>query len=125
MCPEVDQGHGNDRADVNFHENDIPFEQSVHLHDGTYTILNVVGVQGWRDKEWEFYQGLVVQKPYPTQAAKTAFMQRVFMEAARACGTGYRACCKEMPADGLTKPLVQDLHVKFVKILGLESRKVP
>lgn len=32
---------------------------------------------------------------------------------------------KEMPADGLTKPLPLDLHVKFVKMLGMQSMKVP
>ncbi|KAK3366379.1 hypothetical protein B0H63DRAFT_529763 [Podospora didyma] len=58
--------------------NDIPFEQSVHLQDGTqdgtHTIPNIAGAKGWWDEEWEFYQGLVVQKPYPTRAANTAFM---------------------------------------------------
>lgn len=42
MRPEVDHGNGDDWADSNFYKDDIPFEQSVHLQDGTHTIFNVI-----------------------------------------------------------------------------------
>lgn len=32
---------------------------------------------------------------------------------------------EHMPADGLTKPLVVDKHVKFVKMMGMVAKEVP
>jgi hypothetical protein len=31
----------------------------------------------------------------------------------------------DMPADGLTKPLLREKHTTFVKLLGMVSKKVP